>query len=96
MAEKRKRLEIWLPADHPLWKLPEGQRAKVARAVLEAAFGRKAAGQVFAALDTRLAAIEEALTRLEEAVRAGPANTGPQEEETTTIPDPDDFLSAFE
>ncbi|WP_027356581.1 hypothetical protein [Desulfofundulus thermocisternus] len=94
MAEKRKRLEIWLPTDHPIWKLPEGQRAKVARAVLEAAFGRKAAGQVFVALDARLAAIEARLARLEESVHTGATNTGQQKE--ATIPNPDDFLSAFE
>ncbi len=78
-----------MPDSHFIWGLPKGSRATFAVSCLDLA-------PVLSRLEERLAAIEEALTRLEEAVRAGPANTGPQEKETATIPDPDGFLAAFE
>lgn len=92
MAGKRRRLEVWLPEDHPVWELPEGQRAKVVRTILEAAFNRMVWPS--SRLDERLARIEEALARLEEKLAGAVSSTNAPREEQ--LLDPDSFLAAFE
>lgn len=50
--EGLKRLELWLPVNHPVWSLPLGTRAAVAKEWLK--------------IGARLATLEEAVTRLEQ------------------------------
>ncbi|MGB9860586.1 MAG: hypothetical protein ACPLQP_11695 [Moorellaceae bacterium] len=56
-----RRFELWLPDGHPLWSLPPRTRSAYARALLD--FGL--------AVERRLAAIEEKLDRLMDALAAG-------------------------
>ncbi len=46
-----KRLELRMPADHPVWDLPHGERSRIVRKWLE--------------IGSRLAAMESSLTRIE-------------------------------
>jgi len=85
----RKRLELWLPDSHFIWGLPKGSRATFAVSCLDLV-------PVLSRLEKRLAAIEDRLARLEEAVRAGPGRGNVRPQEETVLPDPDSFLAAFE
>lgn len=80
--EGLRRLELWLPVNHPIWSYPDGTRARVAASMLDLGL----------ALEARLARIEERLARLEE--RGVPAE--PREEEGRRRLDPAAFLAAFD
>ena len=81
------RLEVRLPADHPLFRFPQGSRATVAREWLD--------------IGARLAAVEERLRAIEEKLAAGAVLTQPavgtekQEEQVPAI-DIEKFLEAFD
>ncbi|MEW6772043.1 MAG: hypothetical protein AB1330_11750 [Bacillota bacterium] len=72
-----KRLELRLPVTHWIWRLPEGSRAAVAKECLE--FYSQSISSLLAGLIARLqeinssiAAIEEAVARLEQKIGALP------------------------
>ncbi|NHM25975.1 hypothetical protein G7K71_02900 [Desulfofundulus sp. TPOSR] len=107
MEKKRKRLEVLVPEEHPIWRVPKGSRTAFVVACLDLGTRMEEILAVvdarFATIEGRLVSLEEALVRmgarLEEALAGGrPAEPGvrPGEGETATIPDPDGFLAAFE
>lgn len=75
--ENKRRLEVLLPEDHPVWALPARVRAKVVRAVLDAAFRR--APWPDGALEERLAAIEAKLEALEAKLGGAPVSDRQEE-----------------
>ena len=72
-----RRLDLRLPADHPIFELPAGKRARAAGCLLGAADAWCLVLDRLAALESRLAAIEERLARLETGwVRPGELGAG--------------------
>ncbi|AKX95738.1 hypothetical protein MTHERMOG20_23500 [Moorella thermoacetica] len=81
--EGMKRLDIWLPYNHPIWDYPPGLRARKAREWLDIA----------AMLETRLARLEEKIEAVLEHGIAGTGNSSGQSAvETETPINPDLFL----
>lgn len=81
--EGMKRLDIWLPYNHPIWDYPSGLRARKAREWLDIA----------AMLEKRLARLEEKLDAVLEYGIAGAGNSpGQLAVETETSIDPGLFL----
>jgi DNA-binding GntR family transcriptional regulator len=64
-----RRLELRLPDDHPIWRVPDRLRASTARRWLELGAAVEEAER---GLEERLAAVEARLAALERAVAAGP------------------------
>jgi uncharacterized small protein (DUF1192 family) len=60
-----RRLDLRLPADHPIFEVPAGKRARAAECLLGAADAWCLVLDRLAALESRLAAVEERLARLE-------------------------------
>lgn len=64
-----RRLELRLPDDHPIWKVPHRLRASTARRWLELG---AAAEEAQESLEERLAAVETRLAALERSLALGP------------------------
>ena len=64
-----RRLELRLPDDHPIWRVPDRLRASTARRWLELGATAEEAQE---SLEERLAAVEARLAALERALAAGP------------------------
>lgn len=77
--EGLKRLEIWLPDNHPVWQYPPGQRAPMAREMLDLALY----------LEKRLRRLEEKLDTLS---RSETTDGGNSREDTTASINPELFL----
>jgi acyl transferase domain-containing protein len=101
MGGGKKRLDLWLPDDHPVWSFPKGQRSERVRELLDLALrlekGFRLMEERLARLEARLGRLEEGMARLEEAVAAG----GVAVQARTAgagggnVPDPAAFLGAF-
>lgn len=61
--QEQRRLDMLLPADHPLWGIPTGQRSETARRWLDLGFQSE---NYIEKLEQRLVIFEELLSRLEE------------------------------
>ena len=68
-----RRLELRLPDDHPIWRVPDRLRASTARRWLELG---AAAEEAERGLEERLAAVEARLAAVERALAAGPPGGG--------------------
>jgi phage shock protein A len=89
-----RRFEIRLPGSHPIWRESPGKRSKAAKEAIDLYFKSQSASSLLAGLSARLqeinssiAAIEEAVARLEQKISAlpdlpeqKPANESNQEE----------------
>lgn len=78
-TSKKKVLAVRIPADHPVWKLPRGQRTKAVLAALDAAVGhvpppQEDPGSGLSNLERRVAAVEKKVSDLEN--RLEPLLTG--------------------
>lgn len=90
MRKGRRRLDLWLPDNHPIFELPSKTRSEWIRQVVDLA--------VF--IDQRLGDIDQRLQSIEARLNAlGSAQEGvvqpPQEEKKQTVVDPSEFLKAF-
>lgn len=89
-----KRLELRLPEGHPIWQVPAGQRAEVARRWLElgreAELAREGVETRLARVEEKLAALEVRVTRLEAGGVPGGQGSGGVKK-----PDAGKFLAAF-
>lgn len=61
--QEQRRLDMLLPADHPLWGIPTGQRSETARRWLDLGFQSE---NYIEKLEQRLVLLEKLLSRLEE------------------------------
>ncbi|KYH30661.1 hypothetical protein [Neomoorella mulderi] len=101
MYDGKRRLDLWLPDDHPVWSFPKGDRSRKVRELLDLAmclergFGSLEAR--LGRLEVGLGRLEERLVRLEEAVAHGGAavQSNKVKADGGNIPDLTSFLSAF-
>jgi len=97
--EGLRRLELWLPVDHPLWRYPSGTRARTAVTMLDAGM---LSVQILARLEERMdrlaeqiAGLAERIIRIEEALKQGSGIGKGVGDDSKVMPDPGAWLDAW-